>query len=412
MNLHKKNTHIIYIDSSNLKCKFNAIQTFQIIQYLKKNGHHVLKEPTLADYIIVTTCGFSLDYENKTIHLLKAISKISKKKCTILVIGCLTKINNDVLKRLPDVEIIENSKDLDHYFYQRVRFHQIQKAFFDKSIFISQFGKKSWEQNRYTAYKIALTKVILERLKWKRMLRFEQIFNEATSEKKVYVQISSGCKQQCSYCIIKKAKGKLVSRPVHEIMTDIKEAWKPGKILSLTGDECGAYGSDINTNLFNLVHIISKTFTDIPIDLVYIYPGWLEQFPDQYVNMFKNNYIYSANIPIQSGSQKILTLMNRNYDIKKVLDIIRCLKKESPHTFFWTHYIVGFNNETWKDFYKTILTFSCFHYNYIFKYTPRPGTNSFELPDNVSPLTKSLRRIISLCIRNIIYIFQFLGLIK
>lgn len=79
MNLHKKNTHIIYIDSSNLKCKFNAIQTFQIIQYLKKNGHHVLKEPTLADYIIVTTCGFSLDYENKTIHLLKAISKISKK---------------------------------------------------------------------------------------------------------------------------------------------------------------------------------------------------------------------------------------------------------------------------------------------------------------------------------------------
>jgi len=403
----------VYIDSSNLQCKLNAIQTFQTIKYLEKNGHTVQDSIDQSDFIIVATCGFIKDYEDLSKNLLKNLCNISRKESIVIGIGCLSKINNNIFEsNEKNILLLENLEDLDKYFFRKIKYKDIKKAYFDKTQFANIFDLKKMRINKYIEYKVVVTKKLLAKLKWKKFRIIEKIFNEATSENKVYVQISSGCKQNCSYCIIKKAKGKLASRSINEILSDIKEIWSPGKILALTGDECGGYGLDINTTLFDLVETITKNFQDIPIDLVYIYPGWLEKYPDQYVKMFKNNYIYSANIPIQSGSQKILKLMNRDYNITKILKILKKLRKESPGTFFWTHFLVGFSNESWKDFFKTLAASLHFHYFYIFKYTPRSGTVSYNLPDNISSIKKSIRRLISIIVRNFIYLFNILGLIK
>ena len=163
------------------------------------------------------------------------------------------------------------------------------------------------------------------------------------------------------------------------------------KNIYLVADDCGCYGKDINTNLWTLIQRISKKYRSIKIDICYINPKWINKDFENYLLMFKTNKINSVNIPIQSGSKRILEKMNRKMNISKFYSNLTKIRRKSPETIFWTHYLVGFPGETWKDFLQSQYSIRYYDHAYVFSYTDRPGTKGATLKNKISKKTKFLR---------------------
>jgi tRNA A37 methylthiotransferase MiaB len=210
------------------------------------------------------------------------------------------------------------------------------------------------------------------------------------------VEIGSGCVGNCRYCIIKKAKGKPVSRKPEDILNDIAKIYSPGKQLDLVADDCGCYGIDLGTSLPELLLTINDKHPDISMDITYLSPWWLTKQKEEYIRIFKELNINSINISMQSGSDKVLAGMNRNYTVQEILGIIEKLKSISPQTGFWTHIMVGFPGEVWSDFWKTLVMATHFYAVHAFAYSPRRGTESAALKNNNGKFTITLRYGIAL----------------
>jgi threonylcarbamoyladenosine tRNA methylthiotransferase CDKAL1 len=369
----------VYVDSSEIHCKSNAVLSGQVIEYLKKNNHRITNSLKNADYIIINTCGFDQQHEDISFNIFDKVYKNKKEETKVFSIGCL---NNIARKKLEDkfslLKIVDDMSQLDTYLATIVIASKIKNAYYDKSIF-SEIESKLNVDTVFTRIGIPFAKLFISffgKFKYPRTDLLKKILNELTIENKVYVQIGSGCTGDCSYCIIKKARGKLQSRPIADILADIELTISHDKSLCLVADDCASYGVDIDENLFRLVDEINKKKPGIGIEFSYLSPEWITKYPDQYIDLFKNNNIKSANISLQSGSNKILNKMNRKYDIDNIIEIIKKIKMISPDTLLWTHIMVSFPTESWKDFYKSIKISGYFHYYNAFIYTPRKGTRS------------------------------------
>jgi len=187
-------------------------------------------------------------------------------------------------------------------------------------------------------------------------------------------------------------KVNLISRPIEDILVDIKnhlEIQKEKNVV-LIADDCGSYGIDIGTNFIKLLNQIGSHFPSTGIGIYYLYPKWIEKFGKDLLKVFRKLKIDNINIPIQSGSQKVLKLMNRKYNLEKIFQFIHELKKISPKTLVHTHYLIGFPGAKFKDFLKTVSTIPYFHYFQAFTYSSRKGTKSSELKETVSEFVKKI----------------------
>ena len=222
---------------------------------------------------------------------------------------------------------------------------------------------------------------------------FNKIVERHNGKGNFFVKIGEGCVGNCSYCIIKKAKNRIISRKIEDILLDIKNNIdeQKEKNIVLIADDCGSYGIDIGTNIIELLFQIGNHFPSLGIDIYYLYPKWIEKMGNKLLNIFKQVNINSINIPIQSGSLKVLKSMNRSYDLERIFQFINMLKKISPETMVFTHYLVGFPGESFKDFLKTISTIPYFHNFYPFAYSSRKGTKSNEFPNEIPNIMKRIR---------------------
>lgn len=390
----------VCIVSSQVYCKSNSILSSRLIRYFAENDYLVTKKISEADLIVVNTCGFTEYAEEISIKSLTDVIRNKKEESRVACVGCLNKINKEKIKHnLNGVYIIDSFTDLDSLIIAHKPYHEIitysfRRELFDQigcvesslihAIFLKfirhfQFLLRSFDNRRY---------LILD------CRQINQIIDEEYFTNKLYVQISSGCASNCSYCVIKKARGEIVSRSIGDIVSDIKETYKEGMVLNLVADDCGSYGVDIRETLFNLINAIDKEFPKVPIDLCYINPRWLEQYTNEYIEMFKKYNINSINISLQSGSDRLLTLMNRRYRIKNILNIIKQIKKISPLTLIWGHFLVDYPSETWRDFYFTLKAALHLHYYYVFVYSPRKKTKCPEEGNGSSKYDLTLKKII------------------
>ena len=227
-------------------------------------------------------------------------------------------------------------------------------------------------------------------------VKYGQMIDTITQKNRYFVEISRGCTGNCSYCVIKKAKGKLRSRTVEAILTDIGKLYDPSKKLFLVADDCGCYGLDAGSNLIELISEVDKQFPSISIDINYLSPQWFERRPDEYIKLFKDTSIDLVIIPMQSGSNIVLKKMNRHYDADKIIKIVDQIKKASPKTLMYGHFIVGFPGERIIDFLKTLSAMKHFDYPIPFNYSEMKGTPSASLPHKKSRFVILLRWYIAL----------------
>ena len=133
-----------------------------------------------------------------------------------------------------------------------------------------------------------------------------------------------------------------------------------------------------------LVAAISERFPDLPLDLCYVNPFWLVRQTDQYLAMFRDARIRSVNVSMQSGSDRVLKKMNRQYRVEQVTGLLAEIRGVSPQTMLWTHFLVNFPSETWGEYRQTLALSDHFDMYYTYVYSRREGTPSARMTSDTS----------------------------
>ena len=200
---------------------------------------------------------------------------------------------------------------------------------------------------------------------------------------RMMIKIQEGCNRYCSYCIVPYLRGPVKSEAISDIIQLILSSKQPVSEVILTAINTEAFGKDTGENLIQLVEGVLKNTKIERVSFGSIHP-W--SITDEFLSWYKDNkdnprFVHFFHIPIQSGSDTILNLMNRQYTRKEVMHRLMALHTINPHALIATDVIVGFPGESEKEFQETYeflkkCPISKFH---VFRYSPRPGTAAEKL---------------------------------
>ena len=330
-------------------CRLNQYESEKISFELKNMGANIT-ELKNADAIAINTCTVTNDSDKKLINYLDKLENISQKK--IFLIGCYVSKKENLFDK-ENITIIPNDKKEEA---SQIIFNTLTKNYeseFKNPIFFPQ------EQSR------------------------------------AYLKIQDGCEVFCSYCIVARVRGKHKSVEPKKIYDAIKIAYEFGyKEIVLTGLNLGSYNYNNEIKFIqivkNMLEISSKF--GIRIRLSSIEPIY---FNDELISLFKNSEVLCphAHIPLQSGSDKILKLMNRRYTSGYYLNIVEKLYKINSNIGISADIMVGFPNEDSNDFKDTynLCEKSKFIKMHIFRYSNRENTPSSKMSNQIGYRTKLKR---------------------
>ncbi len=335
------------------------------------NGYEEVEKEEFADYIIVNTCSFLKSKEEYFYRFIKAIDNRINDKQRIVVIGCLPSIIRDELLAINE-NMLLFGRDIS----------EVKKQF--------KFKKDIQTRATSVSEKLDFNKNLLYQFN-KYILHSKHIEYRLKRERVCYLQISSGCRGRCTYCS-EKFTTKLKSRPLSEIKEAIFDGISRGYTLfGLNSDDASAYGKDIGCSLEELLEEVVKIKDDIYFSIPEFNPNGLS---DRVIECLKDKKFLYITVPMQSGSQRILDLMERPYKIDDVIKRIKRVKKNNKKLKINTHVIVGFPGETEEDFIKTkeILRSGLFDRVKVFMYNERPNTKAALMDGKVPESVKVRRR--------------------
>lgn len=360
----------IYVYNHNT-CTRVKLYGIDVTNLLTINGYKITETVEEANIIVINTCSFLKSKEEYFLNFIKKVNSNLKKGQKIMIIGCLPSINK---KRILDInkDIILFGRDLEKI----KEYFKLEKNILTKATSVSE--------------KLELKKELLYKFN-KYILHSKHIEYRLKREKVCYLQISTGCRGTCTYCS-ERFTTKLKSRSIEEIKSAIYDGISRGyKLYGLNSDDASAYGKDIDTSLEDLLKEIITIKEDIHFSIPEFNPNGIT---DKVVEYLKDKKFLYITVPIQSGSQKILDLMQRPYQIDKVIEKIKLIKKNNKKIKINTHVIVGFPGETEEDFQKTkeILQKGLFDRVKVFMYNERPNTKAILFDNKVSEEEKIRRR--------------------
>ena len=344
-----------------------------IFGILKNAGYVQVDEINNANIVILNTCAIRNHAEAKVYSMLGALAIKKHKKGRVLrkivVCGCLAQSNKKkILSRFPEVDIVigtKNIKDLPELLKNEERVSLTSgKEYFDPDVSIIQ---------RESPYK-------------------------------AWVSIIKGCENFCSYCIVPYVRGKEASRPKKEILEEIKKLSQSGvKEICLLGQNVNSYGNDLNLkySFVDLLHDIDKLGCMGRVNFVTSHPKDVSSDLFYAMRDLPSLCKY-LHFPCQSGSNKILDLMNRKYTKEKYMELVYTAREIVPEITIGTDIIVGFPQETERDFRETfdLMTEIEFDMGFIFKYSKRNGTLAEKMKGHIDEAVKRERHKILLDLQN------------
>ena len=342
-----------------LGCKVNMYESEFIINRLQESGYEIKDFLDVCDVYIINTCTVTNTSDIKSRKIVRQAIKRNPNAC-IVVMGCFVEANKDY--REDGVDIIIGTKDkskvvslIDEYF--------VNKQFIDKT---NNDDAKLFE---------------------------DMFIDRFPGRTRAFVKIQDGCENYCSYCIIPFVRGKCRSKRhevvIHEIESLVSNGYKE---IVLTGIHTGNYGVDLGDSFANLLRDIVKIegLKRLRISSIEI-----TELTDEVLEIIKNNDVIADHfhIPLQSGSDKILKLMNRKYDLDYFYNVINKILKIRPKASITTDIIVGFPGEDEEDFITLLDTarrvgFSKIH---VFPYSKRNGTKACEMDNHIDESLKKSR---------------------
>jgi len=369
---------------SNHPCTELVLDVKQVIGYLIRAGFAETPEPADADVVIVSTCAFNQDYEDSAVASVERVKAMVKPDATILVTGCLSKINPERFALLGDVTALppRDMATIEALFPAEVRLVDVPS----NTVTVDEY-----ESNRLFMLGIRLKRLF-------RALPFVGVprwLDTVPMSDWFFIRGAVGCTGTCAYCAIKRARGNVTSTPPDTIVAQVHDAVRHGyREISLAGDDMGCYGSDIGTDLAELLTAMLGVGDDFVVNLRFVEPAWLIRLQDKLMPIFETGRITSFCVPLQTGSQRLLDAMRRDYRADDAVRVVNEVLQKTKVRSISSNCMVGFPGETTDDFalsYRLLETCDINMYQ-VLEYQDRPGTAATAMPDKIADDVKRRRR--------------------
>lgn len=351
-------------------CQMNVADSELVASIMKMAGYEVCDNENEADAIFLNTCSIRENAENKVINRLDILHAMGKKRETPLIIGVL----GCMAERVKD-DLIQNH-------------HANLICGPDSYLNLPDMIAQCENGTNAIDIKLSLTEtyrdVIPQRLGGNRVSGF--------------VSIMRGCNNFCHYCIVPYTRGRERSRDVESILAEVRDLHDRGfKEVTLLGQNVNSYGllpngarPENGTSFAELLRMVAHEVPDMRVRFTTSNP---EDMSEDILHAIADepNICKHIHFPVQSGSDKILKLMNRKYTRQEYLDHVEAIRRIIPGCGLTTDIFVGYHDETPEDHQQTLdlVREVGFDSAFMFKYSERPGTYAAKhLPDNVSEETK------------------------
>ena len=348
-----------------LGCKVNQYETNAMEQQFIQNNYKIVENTEKADIYVINTCTVTNMADRKSRQMLRRVKEINKS-AIIVVCGCYAQVAKSEIQQIPEVDII---------------------------LGINEKNKIVQIVEEYLANKDNIIEVA-DVSKQKEFLDFGDV--TYTEKNRAVIKVQDGCNMFCSYCLIPYARGRIRSRKIENVVSEIEKISKQGiKEVVITGIHVASYGKDFegeNIRLINLLEEINKIEGIERIRLGSIEPLLItEEFVQRLTKLEK--ICEHFHLSLQSGCDETLKRMNRRYTIEQFTEIVDRLRVAYSNVNLTTDIIVGFPGETEEEFNKTykFLENIKFYKMHIFKYSQRKGTKAAEMPEQISPEEKEKR---------------------
>lgn len=351
-------------------------------QLLAQSGYIPVAEQTHADLVILNTCSIRAKAEQKVFSLLGALRKQKKQQpdLRIAVAGCVAQQEGEqIFRRMPHVDIVVGTQQLYQLpeMLDRLERQETSREIscdLDKEFTIPPFQK------------------LLE----------ETPSQAQSAEFRKFVTIMQGCNNYCSYCVVPTTRGREISRPVADILEEVRLLIARGiKEITLLGQNVNSYGctnpvAEKNTEKSTGFADLLKMVAEIPgVQRLRFTTSNPQDLSTELMQCFRDlpNLCPQFHLPVQAGSNAVLKKMQRKYTREVYLEKVAELHSCCPDIALCTDVIVGFPGETEADFEQTmdLLETVRFHGSFSFKYSDRPHTRSANFPDKVDEQVKGER---------------------
>ena len=357
----KKNK--IYIKSYG--CQMNVYDSNRILDLFKNKNYEKVEDPKDANLVVLNTCHIREKAAEKVYSDIGRINKIKKNKSKedykLVIAGCVAQAEGkEIKKRAPSVDFVVGPQS----------YHNLPDMLDTSDKIVSD----EFTQNE----------------------KFKNLLYNSAGGVSEFVSIQEGCDKFCSFCVVPYTRGPEFSRPVNDILIEIEKYVRQGvKEIIFLGQNVNAYhGAGLDGKSKDLAYLINKVsevenlsriryMTSHPIDMT-----------DSLIKVHKTNHklMPFLHLPIQSGSDKILKDMNRKHTVDSYKKIVDKLRNERPDIALSSDFIVGYPNETDRDFEETMKFVDDVEFviAYSFMYSQRPGTPA-QKKDNIPVADKKAR---------------------
>ena len=360
-----------YVFIKTFGCQQNEADSERLYGMAEEMGYIKTEDPALADMILVNTCAVREHAELKALSITGGFKKYKEKNPSLIlgICGCMVAQEHrkqDIKNKYPYIDFLLGATLI----------HRFPEILYTT---LSNGGRSFWIDNEIS--------VIAESLPVKREK------NSASA----YVSVMYGCNNFCTYCIVPYVRGRERSRLPEIILNEIQELISNGvKEITLLGQNVNSYGKDLegNYDFSDLLNDICKLDGECVLHFMTSHPKDASRklIDTMAAHPAQNGRIGIAchlHLPLQSGNDRILSVMNRHYDRKKYLSLIDYAREKMPDITLTTDIIVGFPGETEEEFLDTLSALEAVRYDniYSFIYSRRKGTPAAEMaeqiPDNI-----------------------------
>ncbi len=345
-------------------CQMNEYDSNRIYDTVKQIGYIKTDQYENANCYLLNTCHIRDKAKEKVYHEIGRVKKIfrARKKPLVIITGCVAQAENEeMLKREPYIDLVIGPQ----------AYHKINDAILNFT------EKKKIEETEFDAVS-----------KFEYLSRIKNQSGKSSS----FLTIQEGCDKFCHFCVVPYTRGPEYSRPFIQIIDEVKNLAERGaKEIILLGQNVNAYQNE-NKRLSNIILEIEKLDK---IERVRYTTSHPKDMTDDLIDAYKvsKKLMPLIHLPVQSGSNKVLNLMNRKHTTKEYLNIYERLKKINPSIEFSSDFIIAYPGEEDEDFMDTInlIREVKFINSYSFIFSPRPGT----VAENLETIDKkiSLKRL-------------------
>ncbi len=351
----------IYIKSYG--CQMNVYDSNRIKDLFSNKGYKITDDISKADLTVLNTCHIREKAVEKVYSDIGRVKKIKdkKKNMKLVVAGCVAQAEGlEIKKRSPSVDYVVGPQS----------YHKLPEMIDN----VDDVENSEFLQNE----------------------KFKNLIFNSSNLSSEFLSIQEGCDKFCSFCVVPYTRGPEFSRPVEDILEETKKYVSNGiKEIILLGQNVNAYhGTSSDGKSKDLAYLINKISEIEELKRIRYMTSHPIDMKDSLINAHASNtkLMPFLHLPIQSGSDKILKKMNRKHSVDDYLKIVEKIRNVRPDIALSSDFIVGFPEETDKDFEDTMKLIQKVNFviAYSFIYSPRPGTPA-QNKDNISKLDKKAR---------------------